>query len=261
MRIVVKLAGALLEMPKTLDAVAGQVAELSRSGHQVFVIHGGGKTLSATMARLGIESRFVSGLRVTDAETRDAAVMVMGGLLNRRVVAALVRQGQPAVGVCGVDGACLLGEKMSSTGVDLGYVGYLLSVNVEFLETLWRAGIVPVAACLVMGTDGELYNVNADHLAAAAAEYLGADMLIFLTDVAGVMDGETVLDLLPRQGIESLIQSGKVSGGMVLKLEAAKRALDGGVKQVCIVGGSLPSSLFAAVEGAGNHGTRIEVGC
>ena len=259
MRIVVKIAGALLEEPETLDAVAAQIAELSRSGHQVFVVHGGGKTLSSTMARMGIESRFVSGLRVTDAATRDIAVMVLGGLLNRRVVAALVRSGQSAVGVCGVDGACLLGEKMSSTGTDLGYVGYLLNVNVEFLETLWRAGIVPVAACLVMGTDGELYNVNADHLAAAAAEYTNADMLIFLTDVAGVMDGETVLDSVPRHGIESLIQSGKVSGGMVLKLEAAKRALDGGVKQVCIVGGSLPSSLFAAVGGVNGPGTRIEV--
>lgn len=259
MRIVVKIAGALLETPETLDAVASQIAELSRNGHQVFVVHGGGKTLSATMARMGIESRFVNGLRVTDAETRDAAVMVLGGLLNRRAVAALVRAGQAAVGLCGVDGACLLGEKMSSTGTDLGYVGYLLSVNVEFLETLWRAGIVPVAACLVMGTDGELYNVNADHLAAAAAEYCGAETLLFLTDVAGVMDGQTVLEAVPRQEIEFLIQSGKVSGGMVLKLEAAKRALDAGVKQVCIVGGGLSTSLFDMVAGVNGPGTRIEV--
>jgi acetylglutamate kinase len=139
----------------------------------------------------------------------------------------------------------------------LGYVGYLTQVNVEFLRSLWSAGIVPVASCLGLGSDGELYNINADHMAAAAAEFVQADRLIFLTDVAGVLDGEKVLRVVRGAEIEDLIRRNKVSGGMVLKLEAAKRALAGGVSEVHIVGGTLPRSLFTAANGSRRFGTRV----
>ena len=125
----------------------------------------------------------------------------------------------------------------------LGFVGYLTGVNLEFLESLWRAGIVPVASCLGLGADGEIYNINADHMAAACAEYVHAERLIYMTDVAGVLDGTKVLKAVSCDEVEDLIRQNKVSGGMVLKLEACKRALSAGVKQVRIVGGASESGL------------------
>jgi acetylglutamate kinase len=130
-------------------------------------------------------------------------------------------------------------------------------VNVEFLRSLWRAGIVPVASCLGLGVDGEIYNINADHMAAAAAEFIRADRLIYLTDVAGVLDGEKVLRAVSGAEVEELIRRSKVSGGMILKLEAAKRALAGGVGEVRIVGGTQPRALLAAAHGGRAPGTRV----
>jgi acetylglutamate kinase len=145
---------------------------------------------------------------------------------------------------------------------ELGFVGYLTGVNVGVLESFWREGLLPVAACLGLGADNELYNVNADHMAAACAEYLAADQLIYLTDVAGVLDGEKVLSAIACEEIESLVQARVVSGGMVLKLEAAKRAIEGGVREVRIVGGSSTDSLvraWRASDGSAEEipGTRI----
>jgi len=260
--MVIKVAGALLEDAAVLQSLARQVAELAREGHELLIVHGGGKVFTATLARMGIASRFVAGLRVTDRETRDVAVMVLGGLLNKRLAAAISAAGQAAAGVCASDSACFLAEPMVHNEVagGLGFVGYLTGVNLEFLESLWRAGIVPVASCLGLGADGELYNINADHMAAACAEYVHADRLIYLTDVAGVLDGSKVLRVISCDEAEDLIRQNKVSGGMVLKLEACKRALAGGVRQVRIVGGTLPGSLLAAANGnksSRGPGTRV----
>ena len=259
MRMVVKIAGALLEDAAALQRIARQVAELAQEGHEILVVHGGGKIFTATLAGLGIQSRFVAGLRVTDRKTRDVAVMVLGGLLNKRLGAAISGAGQPAVGICASDAACFLAEPMVHNEVagGLGFVGYLTGVNLEFIESLWRAGIVPVAACLGLGADGELYNINADHMAAACAEYVHADRLIYLTDVAGVLDGAKVLKAVSADEIEELIRQNKVSGGMVLKLEACKRALAGGVRQVRIVGGALPRGLLSAANGGRGPGTQV----
>jgi acetylglutamate kinase len=259
MRMVVKVAGALLEDPQATRSLARQVTELAHQGHELLVVHGGGRLFTATLLRMGIESRFVNGLRVTDRETRDVAVMVLGGLLNKRLAAAISEAGQPAVGVCASDAACFLAEPMVHNEVPggLGFVGYLTGVNLEFLESLWRGGMVPVAACLGIGADGELYNINADHMAAACAEYLQAERLIYLTDVAGVLDGDKVLKAVSSDEIEQLIRQHKVSGGMVLKLEACKRALAGGVRQVRIVGGSHPRGLLSAANGGKGPGTRV----
>ncbi len=146
MRMVVKFAGALLDDMKTVDLLARQVAQLSQQGHELLVIHGGGKIFTATLQRMGIESRFVNGLRVTDRDTRDAAVMVFAGLLNKRLSGAISAAGQPAVGICAADSACFLAEPMVHNEVSggLGFVGYVTGVNVDFLETLWKSGIVPV---------------------------------------------------------------------------------------------------------------------
>jgi acetylglutamate kinase len=258
-RLVVKIAGALLEREETIQAIARQVSELARDGHEILVIHGGGKIFTATLARMGITSRFINGLRVTDRETRDAAVMVFAGLLNKRVAGAISLAGQPAVGISASDAACFLAEPMQLDEREgsLGFVGYLTGVNLDFLRSLWRASLVPVASCLGMGADGEIYNINADHMAAAAAEFVQADRLIFLTDVDGVLDGGKVLRAISGDEIEDLIRHNKVSGGMVLKLEAAKRALAAGIAEVRIVGGMLPKSLLLATAGGSSHGTRV----
>ncbi len=260
MRLVVKLAGALLEDAATVELIAGQVSALASQGHQLLVVHGGGKIFTATLTRMGISSRFVNGLRVTDAETRDVAVMVLGGLLNKRVAAAITRAGRPAIGLAASDAGCFTAQPFQHDEVagGLGYVGYITGVNVAFLESLWREGVVPVASCLGQGPEGELYNINADQMAAACAEFIGAERLIYLTDVAGVLDGEKVLRSLTGREIESLILSHKVSGGMVVKLEACKRALCGGVAEVRIVGGSTPRGLLAAANGMRFPGTRIK---
>jgi acetylglutamate kinase len=252
MKTVIKLAGALLEDDAIVRALARQVAALARQGQEILVVHGGGRLFTATLKRMGIESNFVAGLRVTDRETRDVAVMVFAGLLNKRLASAISVEGTPAVGISAADAACFRAEPMIHNEVEgrLGFVGYLTGLNNSFIESLWREGMVPVAPCLGLGPDNELYNINADHMAAACAEYLGADRLIYLTDVAGVLDGDRVLSAVTWEDIERLVQSRVVSGGMVLKLEAAKRALEGGVREVHIVGGSSSDSLLRVSQAA-----------
>jgi acetylglutamate kinase len=259
MRTVIKLAGALLEDDAVVRSISRQVAELAKEGHEILVVHGGGKLFTATLKRLGIESKFVAGLRVTDRETRDVAVMVFAGLLNKKLSAAISAEGAPAIGISAADAKCFLAEPMSRNAEEgeLGFVGYLTGVNAGVLESLWREGLLPVAACLGLGADNELYNINADHMAAACAEYLAADRLIYLTDVAGVLDGDKVLSAIACEEIESLVQSRVVSGGMVLKLEAAKRAIEGGVREVKIVGGSSEDSLLKSWRAADATGDEI----
>jgi acetylglutamate kinase len=260
MRLVIKFAGALLEQPAgaSYRSRAQQVAELARQGHEVLVVHGGGRTFTATLARLGIESQFIGGLRVTDRQTRDVAVMVLGGLLNKQLAAAVSGAGQPAVGIAAGDGSCFPTEPLSHPP-GLGFVGELREINVEFINSLWAAGLVPVVACLGLGADGEIYNINADQMAAACAGYLSADRLIYLTDVPGVLDGGSVIDEIESDGIEELVKTNKISGGMVLKLDACRRALAAGVADVQIVGGEIPRSLLAAAAGE-CRGTRVSLG-
>lgn len=252
MRTVIKIAGALLEDEAVVRELAAQIAALAKEGHELLVVHGGGRIFTATLKRLGIESKFVAGLRVTDRETRDAAVMVFAGLLNKRLAAAITAEGQPAVGISAADAQAFRAEPLVHNEVagGLGFVGYLTGVNAEFLSSLWQAGLVPVVPCLGLGPDNELYNINADHMAAACAEYLSAGQLIYLTDVAGVLDGEKVLSAVTCEEVERLVQCRVVSGGMVLKLEAARRAIEGGVRAVHIVGGTAPDALVRAVNAA-----------
>jgi len=264
MKIVIKFAGALLEDAETVRSLAAQVAALAKQGHQILVVHGGGRMFTATLKRMGIGSKFVSGLRVTDRETRDVAVMVFAGLLNKQLAAAITAAGRPAIGISAADAACFRAEPLvhNDTEGGLGFVGYLTGVNAVLLASLWNAGLVPVAACLGLGADGELYNINADHMAAACAEYLEADELIYLTDVQGVLEGERILSVVACDEIERLVQTKVVSGGMVLKLEAARRALEGGVGGVHIVGGTIPGGLLAAADSGaasfiGLPGTRV----
>jgi len=267
MKLVIKFAGALLERDSVVRELAAQVAALAQQGHEILVVHGGGRIFTATLKRFGIESKFVNGLRVTDRETRDVAVMVFAGLLNKQLSGAISAAGQPAIGISAADAQAFRAEPLVHNEVagSLGFVGYLTGLNKSLIESFWQSNLVPVAACLGIGSDNELYNINADHMAAACAEYLGADQLIYLTDVAGVLQNEKVVSAIASDEIESLVQNRTVSGGMILKLEASKRALEGGVKGVHIVGGTEPGALLAAMRTAESEvasfsstpGTRI----
>ena len=183
---------------------------------------------------------------------RVSIVMVFAGLLNRRLAAAISGQGHPALGISAADAHCFRAEPLVHNEVagGLGFVGYLTGVDTDLIASFWRSGLVPVAPCLGIASDNELYNINADHMAAACAEYLNADQLIYLTDVAGVLDGEKVISAISCEEVERLVQCRVVSGGMVLKLEAAKRALEGGVRGVHIIGGTAPDALIQAVRAA-----------
>ncbi len=235
MKIVLKIGGAALENAELVEQFCATVALLAKAGHQLLVVHGGGAALSRTLKELGIEPKFVNGLRVTDAKTRDVAVMVLGGLLNKQLAAAIHAAGQAAVGVCGSDlGICTARKKAMEQ--DLGFVGEIASVDRKWVEFFWSNGAVLVMASLAQDAKGEFYNVNADEMASAIASACAADALIFLTDVPGVKDAAgQVLSRLGLREIEALHSEGTVSGGMVPKLDACKRALLAGVGSVRIL--------------------------
>ena len=236
MRVVVKIGGTALENATVSQRCARAVVELSRGGHQVAVVHGGGGTLTRTLQRMGKESEFIDGLRVTDAETRDVALMVLSGIVNKRLVAAIGSAGMPAVGLCGGDGLTFRARKKAPNGHDLGFVGEIVSVDARWLDTIWQQGGVPVISSVALGTDGEYYNVNADQMAAACAIACRANTLIFLTDVPGVKDaGGDVIRWLNLKQVSCLIESAVIAGGMLPKLEACSHALSHGVGRVRIL--------------------------
>ena len=259
MKFVVKLGGAGLETPVLLEGSMRAIAELVRDGNQVAVVHGGGVQLTKTLKALGKRSEFINGLRVTDAETRDTALMVLAGKVNKSLVAALGAMGQPAVGMSGGDGLIFRARK-KRTSPDLGFVGEIASSDPRWIEAIWQLGGVPVLSSMALGFDGEYYNVNADEMAAACAIACRADALVFLTDVPGVRgsDGE-VMRWLSIDQIAEMAKSAIISGGMLPKLGACREALLNGVKRVRILpaeaAGFLPDLCTARVA----HGTEVMV--
>jgi len=259
MKFVVKLGGAGLETPSLLEGCTRAIVELVRDGNQVAVVHGGGVQLTKMLKALGIESKFINGLRVTDKETRDVALMVLGGKVNKSLVAALGAQGQPAVGLSGGDGLIFRARK-KLTAPDLGFVGEIAASDPKWIEAIWQLNGVPVISSMALGFDGEYYNVNADEMAAACAVACNADALVFLTDVPGVKgaDGE-VMRWLSIDQIAEMAKSAVISGGMLPKLNACREALLNGVKRVRILpaeaAGSLPDLCTSRV----NYGTEVMV--
>jgi len=235
MKFVVKLGGAALENPTILDLCARSIAMLASDGHQVALVHGGGVQLTKVLAQMGKQSEFVAGLRVTDAETRDAALMVLGGRVNKMLVAALTKQGQSAMGLTGGDGHVFRARK-KKTEHDLGFVGEIASTDPKWLDAIWTMGAIPVISSIALGFDGEYYNINADEMASACAIATKADALVFLTDVPGVKgaDGQ-VMRWLSLKEVPALENAAVISGGMLPKLNACKEALLGGVKRVRIL--------------------------
>jgi acetylglutamate kinase len=233
--IVVKIGGRAIEDATILRKCAQSVAELARDGHHVVVVHGGGSALTAMLEKLGKKSEFVDGLRVTDAETRDVALMVLGGLVNKKLVAAIQAAGMPAIGFSGGDGMTFRARKKYVHGRDLGFVGEICFAEPCWIEALWERGGIPVLASIALGADGEYYNVNADEMAASCAAACHADTLIFLTDVPGVKDAEgAVMPCLTTKQAAALAASSVISGGMLPKLHACGLALKQGVGRVRI---------------------------
>ena len=229
MRLVVKVAGALLDDAAAMETLARQVSQLAHQGHEILVVHGGGKIFTATLKQMGIESKFVNGLRVTDAETRDVALMVLAGIINKKLVAAIQAAGMPAIGFCGGDGMTFRARKKFVHGRDLGFVGEICFAEPCWIEALWRQGGIPVLSSLALGADGEYYNVNADEMAASCAAACHANTLIFLTDVPGVKNaaGDVMPWLSTKQAAE-LAAGSVISGGMLPKLHACGQALKHG---------------------------------
>jgi acetylglutamate kinase len=245
MKIVVKIGGAALDNKSVVQQFAHAIANLVQSGHRVIVVHGGGAAISRTLHELGRESQFVNGLRVTDQQTRDVALMVMAGHLNKQLVASIGAAGQPAIGLCGGDLRIFRAAKKKGSS-DLGFVGEICAVENHWLEAMWQQGAVPVIASIALGSDGEYYNVNADEMASACAVSLHAQALVFLTDVPGVKDeAGAVIRWLNVDTISAMVEQATVSGGMLPKLEACTKALTKGVSRVRI----MPANRVEALPG------------
>jgi acetylglutamate kinase len=234
--VVIKIGGAALEEASTLRKCARAIAELARDGHRVAVVHGGGSALTRMLKQLGKKSEFVNGLRVTDAETRDIALMVLGGMVNKKLVAAIQAAGMPALGFCGGDGMSFRARRKHIESCDLGFVGEICFVETGWMEAIWQQEGIPVIASLALGSDGEYYNVNADEMASACAAACQANALIFLTDVPGVKDADgIVIPWLSTKEVDDLVTGAIVSGGMLPKLAACRQALKQGVGRVKIL--------------------------
>lgn len=225
-----KIGGAVgAETEAALDAVVA----LNDSGRPLVVVHGGGPLIGEWAERLGLETRFVKGLRVTDPATRDLALAILGGLVNARAVASLIARGVPAVGVTGVDGGMLRAEREDA---ELGLVGRVNLVDSALLEELVDAGRVPVVAPAALDRDdGEVLNVNADTAAGAIAASLGARLLVFITDVPGVRgkDGRVIASL-DADRARALVDDGTIEGGMLPKVEACLVAAAAGCRAAIV---------------------------
>jgi acetylglutamate kinase len=248
MKLVIKIGGVALDDKELVSNFAKTIPSLCREGHRLVIVHGGGAALSRTLKQLGCETTFINGLRVTDSQTRDVAMMVLAGHLNKQLVASIGDAGQPAIGLCGGDLRMVLASKKKQP--DLGFVGEICNVDAKWITRFWDAGVVPVVSSLALGFDGEYYNVNADQMASALAVACDADALVYLTDVAGVKDADgTVLRWLDVQNIADMVEQATVSGGMLPKLEACTSALKKGVTRVRI----LPAARAEVLPGFFTH--------
>lgn len=265
MKLVVKIGGHGAEDPKGRKDLARQIAAIHRSGHSVVVVHGGGKVLTHTLDRLGMATEFYQGLRITDAATRDVAMMVLAGLVNKQWVAELESLKQPALGLCGGDGSMVRARKLTvgtnGSRRDLGFVGRPHKVNTSVLDIALRGGMIPVVASLGVNARGEFLNINADDLAAALAVALQADRLLYLTESGGVWDAEKKLLPVVKLGeIRLLIKEGVVRDGMIPKLLSCARTLRQKVGEVDILSTTAPNALLSAIQKGKTVGTRIVKG-
>jgi len=245
--LLLKVGGAELEEGPVFDALINALVPLAQA-HPLVVVHGGGGEIARLQKRLGLEPRFVEGLRVTDEASLQVAEMVLSGLVNKRLAARLVAQGVRAIGLSGVDGGLLRAERLAHPAGDLGRVGRIVHVETGCLTDLLKAGFTPLVSPISLGEDGRPYNVNADHAALAIAGALQVSEMIFLTDVPGVLEGAEVLPELYADRARALIAEGVITGGMIPKVNAALEAVAQGVASARITN-------LAGL--AANTGTRV----
>jgi acetylglutamate kinase len=243
---------------------ARDIVLLKQVGIHPIVVHGGGPQIGHMLERLGIESRFVDGLRVTDEATMEVVEMVLAGTINKQLAAAINAEGGCAIGLTGKDGGLIAAERIVRsklengvrTDIDLGFVGEPRRIAADMLATLIRSDMIPVIAPIGVGVDGETYNINADTVAGAVAAAVGATRLLLLTDVAGVLDADKrLLSEISAAEARRLIAEGVVYGGMIPKVETCLDAVDGGVEAAVILDGRVPHAilleLFTDTSGAG----------
>lgn len=240
--VVIKLGGHAMGSDEAMESFARDVVLLRQVGVNPVVVHGGGPMINAMLKKLNIQSEFVNGKRVTDAATVEVVEMVLSGVVNKRIVQEINRQGGKAVGLSGKDANLMICDQ---TNPDLGFVGTPTEMNPDLLRNLFAHDIIPVIAPLGAGREGETFNVNGDTAAGAIAAALKADRLLLLTDVSGVKNGEgEVLTELKAGQIREMIADGTIAGGMIPKTETALDALDNGVRAVVILDGRVDNAVL-----------------
>lgn len=266
--VVVKYGGNAMGDDQLAEAFARDIALLKQSGVNPVVVHGGGPQIGAMLTRMGIESRFEGGLRVTDQNTVEIVEMVLAGSINKQIVSLINAQGERAIGICGKDGNLVYAKKAKKTLsdpnsniekiLDLGFVGEVDEVDCTVLDDLTQAATIPVIAPVAADRKGQTYNINADTFAGAIAGCLNAKRLLFLTDVPGVMDkdGEVIKELSVEQA-KALIEDGTISGGMIPKVETCLYAIEQGVEGVVIVNGKVAHAVLLEVFTEHGAGTLI----
>lgn len=261
--VVVKYGGAAMVNEGVRTAVAQDLVLMRMVGMRPVLVHGGGPEIDKLLSRLGKERVFVDGLRYTDEETMEVVQMVLAGKVNKDLADLIQRQGGKAVGLCGVDGGLLTAERYGRGGKDLGLVGEITKVDPAVLSKLMDDGFIPIVSTIAAGAgeDYNLYNINADTAAAEIAAALGAEKLLLLTDVAGILedvsDSGTLLSEIGRAQVPELIKRGIVSGGMIPKVECCVRALEGGVRTASILDGRAPHALLLELFSDKGAGTMI----
>jgi len=265
---VIKYGGHAMGNAEAAHDFAEDIVLLKAVGINPIVVHGGGPQIGAMLKASGIESRFIDGLRVTDAETAKIAEMVLSGAINKEIVSWIGKAGGRAVGISGKDGRLVVAEKVRRTHVnpdsnveeeiDLGFVGEPADVDRRVIDTISKAGMIPVIAPIGVGEDGNTYNINADTMAGAIAIAMGAARFFLLTDVQGVLDKNKQLmtDLTPSQ-IDALRADGTISGGMIPKLETCVDAVEGGVDAAVILDGRVPHAMLIEIFTKRGAGTLI----
>jgi acetylglutamate kinase len=256
--IVIKYGGAAQKDPALRASFAVDVVLLKHIGVRPVIVHGGGPQIGATLERLGKQSVFVDGLRVTDDETMDVVEMVLGGKVNHEIVELLQQAGGRAIGLTGSDGGMIRVRRRTRDGRDIGRVGEVVGVDPVAITAVADAGFVPVIAPIGVGEDRRTYNVNADEAAGAIAQALQAEKLILLTDVPGVLDGEgRLIPQLTRERAKLLVDENVVKGGMIPKLDCCIAAVQGGVARAHVIDGRVVHAVLLEIFTDGGVGTLV----
>jgi acetylglutamate kinase len=267
--VVVKYGGNAMADDDLKNTFARDIVLMKLVGLNPIVVHGGGPQIGYLLDKLNIPTRFVDGLRVTDAETMDVVEMVLGGLVNQQIVSLLNQHGGRAVGITGKDGDLLRARRLTLVKpgspeleapeiIDIGHVGEIESVNGAVLDTLIQADFIPVIAPIGVGAEGESFNINADLVASWIARSLKAEKLVLITNTAGILDaaGQTLATLTTDE-IQTLIDDATIAAGMLPKVRCAIEALDDGVDSVQIIDGTVPHALLLEIFTDAGIGTKI----